>query len=172
MTRVRVSDVPWLPFFLCSALSLPLPVAYYWYLRSFNDRAFAGSLASSADVARLGERAAMLVNLVTTGAFMGQIEVSLTLAMLTCWVVYWRSTGVKPGLGRRALADLGLLVAFLLAPWVAGSIGWLELPRGNPLDLWILGNVWSNLVPGIGAAVAGLAFFFVLKRRQPIRPAA
>jgi hypothetical protein len=172
MTKVRLSDVPWLPFLFCSALALPLPAVYYWHLRSLNNRAFVGNPSDSADIARLGERTKTLLNLMATGTLIGQIEVSVALAMLTCWVVYSRSTGMRPGLGGRALADIALVAAFLLAPWVAGAIGWLELPRGNPLDLWVLGNLWGNLLAGIGAGVAGLAFVIALKRRQPIRPAA
>jgi hypothetical protein len=60
------------------------------------------------------------------------------------------------------------LTAFFIAPWLAGEAGFLELPSGNPVDQWVMGNPWFNIMPAGAAMLAGL--LFVMWGRLQARP--
>jgi len=93
------------------------------------------------------------------GSLVGEIVVSFALAMLTCWVLQIRRTMRNRNIGVLVMTDVGLLLAFLLAPWLVPAVGYLRLPQGNPVDGWVLGSLWPNVLPCLAAACAGVTFF-------------
>ena len=153
---------------ICALLSLALPVGYFIRLDSEiravdSIRAYPGH----PEIAALEERGRSTRQLLFRGVLIGELIVTFTLSLLTCLVIRWRTVGADQprGVGR-VLSDIGLLVAFFLAPWLARSVGFFELPSGNPLDLWVMSGLWRNAMPCVAAMFAGLLFAVSVRWHQ------
>ena len=144
----------------CAAIALALPAWYFaTRLASLRKAQAAPVIQGHPELARMFEHAARGNLMLFRGMMTGELLVAFALSVITCVFVRWRRAPLDPpALGARVASDAGLLLAFFLAPWLSGHLGFLELPTGNPLDLWIMGSLWQNAMPGITAIIASVLF--------------
>ena len=165
VSKVRESPTPWRSITICGTVAIAIPILYYGHL--YMDARSVWLAPSPFRHPGVG-RFWIIMRRAFLGSFVGEILVSFALAVLTCWFVYVRRTTSIRKSGTLAMTDVGLLLAFLLAPWLVPAVGSLRLPRGNPLDLWVLGGLWPNGLPSLGAAFAGVTFLLWSRHREQL----
>lgn len=173
MAKVSALRAPWRSLLICIVAALVIPIWYYGqlYLEIRRGRPAAlnlieasksdPGLAGIAQYARIYETTA---NRLWARTLLGEVVVSLALALLTCWIVYRRRAKLGGALAARVLTDVGLVLAFLAAPWLVPAVGFLHFPRGNPIQVWVFGNVLPNALPCLVASTAAVAFYLVSRK--------
>jgi hypothetical protein len=144
---------------VCAVASLAVPL--WWYFRLYQQ--FQASLDPqpgwvatgpfSADHLRQGWR------LVFRAGLIGDCVVALVLSLLACLYLRWRiDGGNKASVGVRVAADVSLLFAVFLSPWLAQGVGSFSPPRGNPIDDWFLFRNGSTALPALAAGASALLY--------------
>src|SRR5215472_8702227 len=91
--------------------------------------------------------------------------VAFILSLITCVYITVRRAK-RVGVVQAVAGDVGLAVAFVVAPWCALLIG--GSPPGEIISLWVGPGALMRALPSICAAIAGLAFVTTTPRvRRP-----
>ncbi len=146
----------WLKVVVCCAWPLVIPIVVY--SRRF-DRVSRLTLGSSG--LERGLEAVVL------RSFLATLVVSIGLSVWICWLVRRHrsdSFQEKP-LIARVLGDVGLLLAFFVAPWLVVSTAARTISP-EILGLWIDEGVLVRSIPCICAVLAGLSFTLATARRR------
>ena len=167
MSKAAELSTPWRPITTCAIVALAIPALYYGQLYGTARRVWL-TPSLHPEIGGFSKSYENLMKNVLLRAFVGEILVSFSLAILPCWIIHVRRTMSKRKIGSRAMTDVGLVLAFLLAPWFVPAVGFLRLPRGSPLDGWIQGNLWLAVMPCLTAASAGVTFFFWSRRYEQV----
>jgi hypothetical protein len=168
-SRVTTLPTPWRPIVVCGLVALVIPILYYGHLYSTARSAWlTPSPFQHPEVGRFW----IVMRRAFLGTFVGEVLVSGALAVLTCWIVHVRRTISIRRIGTLVIADVSLLLAFLIAPWLVPAVGSLRLPRGNPIDGWVMGGLWPQVLPCLAATSAGVTFFFWSRHlEESVKPA-
>ena len=83
--------------------------------------------------------------------------VALALSLTTCAFIVWRRAKRSRRLGPAVVANVALILAFFIAPWLTIALASGGLPDGV-ISLWVGPGVLLRALPDLCAVVAGLAF--------------
>jgi hypothetical protein len=178
MPEMTDSGAPWRLLLICALVSLVFPILYYWHAYSGLRVISASSRqlieASStrpmlaAEIKRSSDLYDFAMRRILVRSFLGDVVVSVGLAILTCWLISRRQGQGRDGLTGRILTDVGFVAAFVLAPWLAAAATYLGPPRENPISVWILGGFFPNALPCLAALSSALVFYLMSRRGRQL----
>ena len=153
---------------LCAALALIVPIVYFWIWYG----EIRGALGSGGPQWADRERVQAIWMRLLRAELIGDLSVTFGLAVLACLALRLRQVRRPVNGAARVMPIVGFVTAAILAPWVASGLTSLDLSAAGPFERWVRGNLFRNLVPAIGAVVAGVLFWLTTSRDRRASAAA